>query len=492
MTHDRPAPGALPPLARPDLRRDRRPGGRRRDAAQRRPRRTGSATPSCSSDRAARARRRSPGSSPRPSTARPPGRRRLRPLPVVRLDPRGHDRSTSSRSTPRATAASTPSATCASGSVPARPAPAQGLHPRRGAPDHEGRLERAAEVARGAARLRHLHVRLDRAVGLPAGDPVAPPALRRPAPDGRRDRGQARRGSSPPTAARPIPAAVHLIARLAAGGMRDAESMLDQLLSPRRSAIDESTVRDLLGLADAEVVERSSTTSSRRRRAPASRSSTTLDERGRDLAGAPRPGGRGDPRRAGRRRSDPAGAPARPGRPGGRRPPAGRDRPEPRRRSAACASSSSSRCSSDAGCRAGQAGAARARAGLRRRRGPAHRRRATAAEAAPSRRAPRPTPRRPSRPRPVRPPRATPPPTAPSRRRALHAGSAPARRAGATVRPTSRRHRHEPTVTAAAARTGRRAAGAAGRRTRTPPSRSCSRPGRRSSSGSAPTRRPSR
>ena len=51
------------------------------------------------------------------------------------------------------------------------------------------------------------------------------------------------------------PGAVHLIARLAAGGMRDAESMLDQLLSAAPERIDEATVRDLLGLADAEVVE---------------------------------------------------------------------------------------------------------------------------------------------------------------------------------------------------------------------------------------------
>ena len=53
----------------------------------------------------------------------------------------------------------------------------------------------------------------------------------------------------------PMPAAVHLIARLAAGGMRDAESMLDQLLSAAPERIDEATVRDLLGLADAEVVD---------------------------------------------------------------------------------------------------------------------------------------------------------------------------------------------------------------------------------------------
>ena len=51
------------------------------------------------------------------------------------------------------------------------------------------------------------------------------------------------------------PAAVHLIARLAAGGMRDAESMLDQLLSSSAETIDEGHVRDLLGLADADTIE---------------------------------------------------------------------------------------------------------------------------------------------------------------------------------------------------------------------------------------------
>jgi DNA polymerase III subunit gamma/tau len=50
------------------------------------------------------------------------------------------------------------------------------------------------------------------------------------------------------------PEAIHLIARLAAGGMRDAESMLDQLLSAAPDAIDERRVRDLLGLAEAEAV----------------------------------------------------------------------------------------------------------------------------------------------------------------------------------------------------------------------------------------------
>ncbi|HEU4920947.1 MAG TPA: DNA polymerase III subunit gamma/tau [Candidatus Limnocylindrales bacterium] len=52
------------------------------------------------------------------------------------------------------------------------------------------------------------------------------------------------------------PAAVELIARLAAGGMRDAESMLDQLLGSAAGRIDEAGVRDLLGLAEAEAVDR--------------------------------------------------------------------------------------------------------------------------------------------------------------------------------------------------------------------------------------------
>ena len=50
------------------------------------------------------------------------------------------------------------------------------------------------------------------------------------------------------------PDALHLIARLAAGGMRDAESMLDQLLSAGGDHIDEATVRDLLGLAATDAI----------------------------------------------------------------------------------------------------------------------------------------------------------------------------------------------------------------------------------------------
>ncbi len=51
------------------------------------------------------------------------------------------------------------------------------------------------------------------------------------------------------------PDAVRLIARLAAGGMRDAESILDQLLSSTGDRIEADAVRDLLGLADSELVD---------------------------------------------------------------------------------------------------------------------------------------------------------------------------------------------------------------------------------------------
>jgi DNA polymerase-3 subunit gamma/tau len=79
------------------------------------------------------------------------------------------------------------------------------------------------------------------------------------------------------------PAAVHLIARLAAGGMRDAESMLDQLLSAAPERITEATVRDLLGLADAEVIEAFIDHLVRGEGAAGVALLDTLDERGRDI-----------------------------------------------------------------------------------------------------------------------------------------------------------------------------------------------------------------
>jgi DNA polymerase-3 subunit gamma/tau len=79
------------------------------------------------------------------------------------------------------------------------------------------------------------------------------------------------------------PAAVHLIARLAAGGMRDAESMLDQLLSAAPENIDEATVRDLLGLADADVVDAFVDHLVNGDGAAGVALLDTLDERGRDV-----------------------------------------------------------------------------------------------------------------------------------------------------------------------------------------------------------------
>jgi DNA polymerase-3 subunit gamma/tau len=51
------------------------------------------------------------------------------------------------------------------------------------------------------------------------------------------------------------PEAIGLVARLAAGGMRDAESILDQLLGSTAGRIEANAVRDLLGLADADLVD---------------------------------------------------------------------------------------------------------------------------------------------------------------------------------------------------------------------------------------------
>jgi DNA polymerase-3 subunit gamma/tau len=50
------------------------------------------------------------------------------------------------------------------------------------------------------------------------------------------------------------PAALELIARLADGGMRDAESLLDQVIAYAGDRVEESSVRDAVGLADEEAI----------------------------------------------------------------------------------------------------------------------------------------------------------------------------------------------------------------------------------------------
>ena len=89
VTADRPAPGPLSALACADLRRDRRPGRHRRDAAQRRP--DGARRARDPVRRAARDGQDLARPDPREGAQLhgPPGRRPVRPLPVVRRDPRG-------------------------------------------------------------------------------------------------------------------------------------------------------------------------------------------------------------------------------------------------------------------------------------------------------------------------------------------------------------------------------------------------------------------
>ena len=51
------------------------------------------------------------------------------------------------------------------------------------------------------------------------------------------------------------PEAIALVARMAGGGMRDAESMLDQVLASADDPISAASIGDLLGLADVELVD---------------------------------------------------------------------------------------------------------------------------------------------------------------------------------------------------------------------------------------------
>jgi DNA polymerase-3 subunit gamma/tau len=77
--------------------------------------------------------------------------------------------------------------------------------------------------------------------------------------------------------------AIRVIAEQAAGGMRDAESILDQLLSSAGEEIDEPFVRDLLGLADAGAVTGFLDAVTAPDPLAGMRILDELDERGRDL-----------------------------------------------------------------------------------------------------------------------------------------------------------------------------------------------------------------
>jgi DNA polymerase III, subunit gamma and tau len=79
------------------------------------------------------------------------------------------------------------------------------------------------------------------------------------------------------------PGAVLLVARLAAGGMRDAESILDQLLASGDDLLTEARVGDLLGLVDAETVTAFLDALVRGKALAGLAAIDGLEERGRDL-----------------------------------------------------------------------------------------------------------------------------------------------------------------------------------------------------------------
>src|SRR5579862_1608801 len=79
------------------------------------------------------------------------------------------------------------------------------------------------------------------------------------------------------------PGAIQLVARLAAGGMRDAESILDQVLASGDDPLTEARVGDLLGLVDAETVTDFLDALVRGRALAGLAAIDGLEERGRDL-----------------------------------------------------------------------------------------------------------------------------------------------------------------------------------------------------------------
>ena len=79
--------------------------------------------------------------------------------------------------------------------------------------------------------------------------------------------------------------AIDLVARLAAGGMRDAESMLDQLLTAGRDPLTGDQVRDLLGIVESETVDAFVGALAGSDPLTGLRILDALEERGRDLRG---------------------------------------------------------------------------------------------------------------------------------------------------------------------------------------------------------------
>ena len=131
----------------------------------------------------------------------------------------------------------------------------QGLHPRRGAPAHGRRLERAAQADRGASappRLRLLHDRpvegaADRALALPDVRLRAAAAAGARAVAAPRRRRRGHPGARPGTGARRA---------RRARSFRDAVSTLDQLASATENEITVQSVLQLLGAVEEEALFR--------------------------------------------------------------------------------------------------------------------------------------------------------------------------------------------------------------------------------------------
>ena len=79
--------------------------------------------------------------------------------------------------------------------------------------------------------------------------------------------------------------AIDLVARLAAGGMRDAESMLDQLLTAGQDPLTAEQVRELLGIVESETVDAFVQALAGGAPLAGLRILDALEERGRDLRG---------------------------------------------------------------------------------------------------------------------------------------------------------------------------------------------------------------
>ena len=128
--------------------------------------------------------------------------------------------------------------------------PLQGLHDRRGAPAHEGRLQRDAEDAGRAARVPEVRARHDRPARRCCRRCCAAACS---STCGRWRRRWCRSTSQHVLQAEDVahePASLRLLARAARGSMRDALSLTDQAIAYGAGALDEAGVRAMLGAVD--------------------------------------------------------------------------------------------------------------------------------------------------------------------------------------------------------------------------------------------------